>query len=410
MNAARWSAVVFAVVVAIVWIVLARRSSTEPAAGAAPDVRVAIAKAGTLAEHVVAQGRVGAPAESASSLAFAVPGVIANIDVRVGEKVAAGQPLAELDATPYVNAAAQAQGEALSAAAGYGGGGVPQAAVTGARSKLEASITQDDARIASDRRALDRERALYAAGVAARKDVDAASAALTVDMAQASADRGAATAELRSAIAQTGVLRGNQLRSDAALAQARRNLDSTTLRARSSGVVIALLRHQGEAVDSTVPVITIGPGSAAEASLTVPGSDARKIKTGDAVTLSISRSRETSSGVVTAVVPAVDPATQASTVVVSGVPRDALAGDAVSASIVTGTVHAVIVPTSALVQDPQSDAVYVFVRSTAPDGRTTFASRSVTVRASDADLTAIASGLRDGETVASQGAFELLAP
>ena len=57
-------------------------------------------------------------------------------------------------------------------------------------------------------------------------------------------------------------------------------------------------------------------------------------------------------------------------------------------------------------QDPQTGQTVVFVQK--PDG--SFASRTVTVRGSDDKTALVASGLRPGERVASQGSYQLLAP
>jgi hypothetical protein len=116
-------------------------------------------------------------------------------------------------------------------------------------------------------------------------------------------------------------------------------------------------------------------------------------------------------GTVTAVVPAVDPASQLATVTVSGAPPGAVPGDAIEASIVVGHVAGVIVPSSAIVQDPQSGRTVVFVRRphVAAD-EAGFVMRTVVVRASDATSASIAAGLRPGEQVAAQGGYTLLAP
>ncbi|HEV2037987.1 MAG TPA: hypothetical protein VGQ96_05205, partial [Candidatus Eremiobacteraceae bacterium] len=113
---------------------------------------------------------------------------------------------------------------------------------------------------------------------------------------------------------------------------------------------------------------------------------------------------------VIALVPAVDPATQQATVVVSGVPPSALAGDAVEASIVVASENGILVPTSAIVQDPQTGDTLVFVASADASGQTKFAPRKVRVAAGDQTTTRIASGVRPGDRIAAEGAFELLAP
>jgi hypothetical protein len=114
---------------------------------------------------------------------------------------------------------------------------------------------------------------------------------------------------------------------------------------------------------------------------------------------------------VIAVVPAVDPTTQLATVVAAGAPPDALAGDAVTATITVAHVPGIVVPSTAIVQDPQTGATVVFVRDPHPkSGDPAFRMQRVAVRATGATMTSIASGLRAGDRVAAEGGYALLAP
>ena len=73
--------------------------------------------------------------------------------------------------------------------------------------------------------------------------------------------------------------------------------------------------------------------------------------------------------------------------------------------------HGIVVPSSAIVQDPQTGNTVVFVHNAHPKaGDSTFTLRRVTVRASDTANTAIAAGLKPGESIAVQGGYMLLAP
>src|SRR6202011_224901 len=98
-----------------------------------------------------------------------------------------------------------------------------------ARTAAVAGTSQADLRVEADRRALTRAEALYAGGIVAQKDVDAARSQLAADLAdaqalhaksgaagsgangvlaQARADYAQALADLRTAQAQSGSLRG----------------------------------------------------------------------------------------------------------------------------------------------------------------------------------------------------------
>ena len=437
-----WSVVVAAIVV--VAVVMRARHASRSVTPPPPAVSVAVAKAGIFDVRVDAQGRVGPPAGSSSALAFAVPGTIASIDVHVGQHVAAGQPLAHLDDTPYVLAVRQATGDARSASANYGGGSVPRAALQSAQERVHltgdylhrletggdaaavAGTSQADLKVEADKRALAREETLFAGGIAAAKDVDAARSQLAADEAdaralhaksggsgagavlvQARADYAQALADLRAAQAQVGNLQGQAEHAGAALAQAQSDEDRTVLRAPADGVVVQILKHPGESADSSTPVIEVGPGAAASTTLYVAAADATGIKAGDPVQLRLIRSRSDAGATVSAVVPAIDPTSQQTTVVVDGMPAGALPGDAVRGEITVSRRHGVLVPAASIVQDPQTGETLVFVRRKDGSG---FDARQVVVAGSDSSVADIASGLQPGESVAAHGAYELMTP
>ncbi|MDQ6825328.1 MAG: efflux RND transporter periplasmic adaptor subunit [Candidatus Eremiobacteraeota bacterium] len=450
----RWYAVALFAFVAIGIIYVGHHRGRAEGSAAPPAVKTAAARVGVFTVRVSAHGRVGPPPGSQASLAFPIAGRISTFEVRVGDRVAAGQALAELDTTGLTLSVAQARGDAKAAAGGYGGGAVPSAALQSAQAKLmvaranlarlesggpgaqsdriaaQAAQRQAELKVQSDVRTLQRDQALFAAGVLAAKDVQAAQTQLAADRADAESARAkaqAATAGTSSAIAraradyaqaqsdvaaaqaQGSVLGGQAARAQAALAEAERNLANGTLRAPSSGVVVAILKHPGESVDPTMPVIQIGAGSEETATLSVPAGDARQVRVRNSVDLRLPRSQQSGRGHVIGVVPSVDPLTQQSTVIVNGVPKSAASGDAVEASIVVATHSGVIVPASAIVQDPQSGKTLVFVQSNR-NGSQRFQPREIVVRASDEKTAELRRGLQAGETVAAEGAYELLAP
>ena len=360
--------------------------SSKPAPAAKetqPAVDVTVVKTGVYSDSVSAVGRVGAPAGSESKLAFAEAGVLQTIFVRIGERVAAGEPLAQLDTSGLSLAAAQAQADARAAAA----------------NAQQSAVDRTSTRIALDEAALRREQSLYSAGVAALKDVQAARAQLAQDRADAASAH--AQVSGAGAQAQSAVDR-------AALAQ--RDLANGTLRAAADGVVTAVYKHPGEAVDTSTPVLAVGPGSAHDVTLSVSPSDASRVHAGEAVSFTIPGTALRSQGRVTGVSPALDPATQAATVIVTGVPSGAPQGSAVQATIDVATDRGVVIPQSAIVQDPQSGDTLVFVQNRDKNGDMKFAQRKVAVDRQNGAQALIASGLRPGERIATQGAFALLAP
>ena len=450
-------ALVVAVVAAVTVASLnARGKPKDAGAPSVPNVTLFVARPGAVDERIEAAGRVGPPAGSSAKIAFAQAGILQAVAVRVGDRVSAGESLAVLDRAALGAAVQQARADARGAAAGFGGGAVPSAAARSAAARLavangklqtlqsggpaalssqiEAASTARQAalKVQADEAAIARNEQLLAAGVVATKDVDAARAQLASDEADqrtADAKVAAATSDFQAAIkaeqadvatarsdvqtaqSQRGILGGAAGSAQARLASAQIAFQNGVLHAPADGIVLAILKHPGESVDATQPVMEVGPLFGNSVTLTVPADASRRIARGDPVTLQLTQRTRVTHGSVIAVVPAVDPTTQAGTVVVSGAPADAVPGDAVNATIVVGRAAGVVVPTSAIVQDPQTGKTVVFVRTADPkSGNQGFAMRSVSVRAGDATTTSLAAGLRPGERVAAQGGYTLLAP
>lgn len=357
--------------------------SPDTRASAAPAVALTTATIGTYVERVQAVGRIGGPAGTQSKLSFAGSGILQSVDVKIGERVSAGQALAQLDTGGLALAAAQARADAQAANAGL----------------AQAQVDRISTKLAVDRAQVRREQSLYAAGVAALKDVQAAQAQLAADQADA------ATAHTQIA--------GAQAQSESAQARAAiaaRDLQNGTLRAPADGVVTAIYKRSGEAVDPTTPVVALGPGSSNEVTLDVTAGQAAQIHPGDAVQFSIPGTQLTSTGRIDGVSTAVDPATQTATVTASGFPTGAPAGSAVQASIAVGRERGIVIPQSAVVQDPQSGDTFVFVQTRDKSGTMKFEQRAVNVAAQNGSQAVLKSGLHPGERIAAQGGFALLAP
>ncbi len=350
---------------------------------AKPSVALATASFGSYVEQVTAVGRIGAPAGAETNLSFAEPGILSDVDVRIGERVTQGDALAQLKSGGFSLAAAQAQADA-------------QAAQANAR---QSAVDRTSTKIAVDEAAVRRAQSLYAAGVSALKDVQAAQAQLAQDR----ADAASARAQISGASAQA-----QSAQDRAALAE--RDLANATLRASADGVITGIYKHPGEAVDPTTPVIGIGPTQTNDITLDVSASDAARVHAGDSVSFSIPGTQLHSEGRVAGVSSALDPSTQTATVVVTGVPSGAPAGSAVQATIDVAHDRGIVIPQSAIVQDPQSGQTLVFVQTTDKNGDAKFAQRSVVVARENGSQALISSGLRNGERIAAQGGFALLAP
>lgn len=371
------------VAIALAWFLSHRGGQAPAQADVTPNVPLATVRFGAFAVVLDETGAIGAPAGSSTQLAFASSGVLRTVYVHVGDRVRAGDALATLDLRALSLAASSAQADARAADA----------------AASAAAVDRYSTRLDVDRNAVARQERLYAAGVVALKDVEDARATLAADQADArsaGANRNAASAAAASATDKAAAAQGD--------------LERATLRAPIDGIVAAVLHRAGEPVDPSTAVIVVGPAAQHEATLRVPSRDAAQIAVGDPVQLVVSDSGERASGSVTAVVPAVDPSTQTATVTVSGLPADAVAGAAVRARITVAHVRGLLVPQEAVVADPQSGKDVVFAQQRQKDGSFKFAQVVVPVEHEDGTTALVGSGVRAGDRVAAQGAFELLAP
>ncbi|HEV3153692.1 MAG TPA: HlyD family efflux transporter periplasmic adaptor subunit [Candidatus Baltobacteraceae bacterium] len=350
---------------------------------AAPSVTTATVRIGDYDDTVPAIGRVGGVNGSATNLSFAVAGIVNRIYVRIGERVSAGEPLASLDARGYELASQQAHSD------------VSQANATA----LASNVDRYGTRLAIDRAALQRETLLYNSGVAARKDVDAARAQLAQDRAEAAV----AHDQLRS---NEAAVQSAQMH--AALAD--RDLNNSVLRAPEDGTVAAILRREGESVDSSAPVVTLTSAQNGDITLSVAADALSSVRAGDPVQFTVNGENLHSEGVVTGISTALDATTQTGTVVARGLPVAAPLGSVVQASIVVSRVRGIVVPESAVVQDPQTGNSLVFVATPDKDGNMQYRQQVVNVRMHNGSLALVSSGLRPGQHIASRGGFTLLAP
>lgn len=367
--------------VVVVWRLVASRNASAPETSAQPQIPVTIVRFGSVEETLALAGRVGPPAGTQLKLAFALPGTVQSIDVRLGQRVERGTPLAHLDATSYTLAAQQATADAQAAAA----------------ATASARVDRFSVKLRADQAELQRQRQLLNAGIVAVRDVQAAQATLAGDRADASSAReqlAQAQAQSRSANARA--------------ASAGYDVARTVLRAPAAGTVAGIFVQPGQLVDVTTPALALASSQEGLATLDVPVGELPRIAPGNPVRLR--SGGQAWDGRVEGVAPAVDPSTGLAVVSVSGVPDGVATGTPIDATVVVGIARGLVIPRSAVIEDPQSGAKLVFVRSRDEHGALRFAARHVTIDVQSADFVRITSGLRAGERVASQGAIDLLAP
>jgi HlyD family secretion protein len=184
-------------------------------------------------------------------------GRIVKVLVREGDRVTAGQPIAQIDTTPLQDDLSEARANV-------------------ARARAERDNAQTT---------LNRVKRVFDKGIAARQEVEDAAA--------------------RYASAKAG--------EDQAAAAARRaqlHIERATVRSPLAGVVLKVMRRSGELADGTpaTPIVEIGDPSQIELVADAPGQDLARIPRGASATVEIGGGG-TYKGKVAAVSPAVDKAT-----------------------------------------------------------------------------------------------------
>ena len=288
-----------------------------------------------------------------SRLGFRVAGKISQRQAEMGQRVATGAVLAQLDAADYQLAAQAAQAQ-----------------VSGAR-------TQRDLAQAEYKR--------YE-GLRAQNFIS--------------------SAELER---REATLKGAQSTLDQALAQAQNQGNQsnyTQLRADASGVITAVEAEAGQVVAAGAPVFRLAHDGPRDAVFAVSESMVMKLQKGQLMQAVVAQGGPTLQGRVREISGSADPVTRTFTVKLAldageKVPLGATVN--VLAKGLQGSQAAVIkVPTSALRQEGKNTAVWVL-----NEAQMTVASQAVQVATADGNEVVIASGLQPGQRIVTAGVHVL---
>ena len=251
-------ALVTAALLALLGAGCRRHEEVEPPAGKRP-VRCAPVETATVEDTIELRGTVAPLPDRDAEVAPQVAGRIAKVVVREGDRVAAGQPVARIDAAGLVDQADEA---------------------AAAVAKAEAERRNADATRARTQR-------VFEHGIAARQEVE--DAATRADTAAAS-----------------------EREARAAAARIRRQVERATLRSPLAGVVVRIFRRSGELVDGTpaTPVVEVADPSRLELAAEATAADLVRLAAGapaDITTAALPGAQW--SGAVSVVSPSVDRAT-----------------------------------------------------------------------------------------------------
>lgn len=343
-------------------------------------------------------------------LAFQVPGLLASLPVREGQRVAAGELIAQLRQDEFQARLDDLQGQLSRARAAL------QALKAGARPedrmRLEAQLRSADATLDNARTDLDRANRLLASQTISRLEFDRAATAFRV----AEEDREAARSTLDAALtgreedvaAQEAEVRALEAR----VVQAAVQLEDSTLRAPYEGVIAQRFVEQGQSVRAKQPVVRFQDVEEIEITVDVPESVmAAALDTADIVSLDASFSAAPGrrfAANLREIAQRADPVTQTFAVRVAMLsPEDVnlLPG-------MTGTVTLtyrrsdalgprIVVPVSAVLRDPAGkQSVWIISEGKA-------SARPVVVGSISGDNIEIAEGLQPGDVIAVAGVSSL---
>lgn len=288
-----------------------------------------------------------------SRLGFRVGGKIVRRQAELGQRVRAGQVLAQLDPQDY------------------------QLAAQAAKAQVSAAQTNRDLAAADFKRFSDlREKNFISSAELERR-----SAALK-----------SAQAQLDQAMAQ-GTAQGNQAA-------------YTTLVADVSGVVTAVEAEAGQVVAAGTPVVRIAQDGPRDVVFSVPEDKVSQIKLGTAVDVRPWGATTVLKGAVREVAASADPVTRTFAVKVSLPTQDALAlGTTVAAlphALDRSGAQVIKLPTSALRQDGQSSAVWVLDTASM-----TVKLQPIEIATADGNDVVVSAGLQPGMQVVTAGVHVL---
>ncbi len=339
----------------------------EPRPAPLPTVRVVAVARRTMNEVVHAAGPLSPLPGADVKLGALVSGRVAEVLVAEGDRVAKGQVLVRIEATQFRDAQAQAQ----------------------------AQLEQARAQHQNDARKLERARQLLAAGIAARQEVDDATAQ-------------ASTSEAAEKVAA------------AALSTARNQMNRTELRAPFDGVVARVFAAAGEPVDgSGKPILEVARTEVLDLRAALPPDAASRVHTGQQATLTVGGSGRAWGAEVVAVAPLLDATTGTATARLRVPNPDGFlkGGEVAQADLILATHAGVLaVPEAALVPaeqgggsaDSQAEAGGAGALAVeVVDAHGTAQRRGVKVGLRGDGFAEITAGVSEGERIISQGAYAL---
>jgi HlyD family secretion protein len=367
------------------------------------NVQVAPVRQGSIATVISAEVVLFPLQQAAITPKISAP--VKRFYVNRGSKVRAGQLLATLENRDLSAARVENKGTLAQAEASYAAttaAGVPEE-----MRKAELDVESTKQAFEAEEKLFDSRQDLYQQGALPRKDLDQA----RVSLAQAKSQYEIAQQhwnalqavgkeqELKSASGQLEAARGKYLGSQA-------QLSYSQIRSPINGVVAERASYPGEMAAAGTPLLVVMDTSAIIAKAHIPQQDAALLKVGDSAQLAAPGIDEPIPAKITVVSPATD--TNSTTVEIWAQAwngkNQLRPGTTAQLSITTQTIEdALIVPTSAIVKQPEGEGVAVMIA-----GRDNHAHlQAVQTGIRSSDETQILSGVKAGQQVVTTGAYGL---
>ena len=235
---------------ALIW-----RANAKPAPAAWTATQVT---RGTVTKTISATGKV--EALTTVSVGSQVSGTVAELYVDYNSPVKKGQIIARLDSSQLQAQLTQASANQLSATAAIQTGQNSVLSADAAAQAAEFNVERTRSVVADAQRNLDLTQELVNAGVTARRDLDAARAAVTQAAAQqqqAVAQWTQAKAQAQSARSQVNQARAQAQQAAASVQLASVNLEHTVIRAPIDGVVVSRSVDVGQTVAASLQAPTL---------------------------------------------------------------------------------------------------------------------------------------------------------
>jgi len=347
-------------------------------------VELAKAELGSITREASATGTVVSREEV--KVAASLPGRLAKVYVQVGDRVRAGDVVAELD------------NEDIKARLDQARAGLEQARAAleqleASKAQLEANLRQAEAKANNDRANWERVKALYEAGAASKQQLEQAQMAMEVSQAQVDAAR----ASLEGLEAQRASISSQVASAEAGVRQVEVTLSNTYIKAPVDGVVTARFLNPGEIAQG--PIVQLATDKDIEVNFQVTEQDIRFLKEGVEVRITLPALGREFKGKISAFSPAADQRTRSYTVKAkfTSTPEGIHPGMTAIIYYPTERVdNVVVVPKNAVVKRGARDIVF-----TVEEGRAV--GRPVVLGISDSEKVQIKEGLAQGTHIVVKG-------